>query len=611
MQKLGKHPLSTESGATGMGKWAQAFGGTGLLEMNIGRNGISMQLGMGGIDVGGALYDLGKRSYDKSMLQRYEREHGKDKGEAAYSAYVYGDWTQEHTAARLASGKDELYFSGGKEYTAKTSSNGKGGRRIEITDSKDRRLNAIQLGHEAYRDGIVGGNNAQETIAAVLGHTGMGVRMEADGKRVEANDLLRAEMDAYKRGDMDALLMNALTNYDSTDDYWKLISRADGTHSFEAEYDKDGNLIREVTIEYQDTDGNVLGTAKPEGQEFQRGLGQAASLANAFGKERVMQMLGMKDINDLSHYDNKTLKDVLKLDDRSLMLLRRSGGVNLESFNVGEKEILSLLGEKLLKRIGGKWDGKNWVGLEKLSEYASLTDRKVLEGGIVAKVNEDGSFTYGTIEERIGRDTRSYYIYNAEKNEKRSEYGGLDSRTIISRDLKGNIIDKQTKTFDGWTTVQSMLPGEDSKGKIPYTAKAFIPMNVRDLYGGKRTIKVGPETIAEGAVAYKIVKSHNDNLKTQYIYEGDIYLQAVMGNLLAKGYRIGADGNAGYAEGRHLGHPTKNYGNTGCGVTGGDNNMTNFYSYTNFLTKTLGLPVGTVLFGKIYQKDNPYEWVYR
>ena len=90
MQKLGKHPLSTESGATGMGKWAQAFGGTGLLEMNIGRSGISMQLGMGGIDVGGALYDLGKRSYDRSMLQRYEREHGKDKGETAYSAYVIG-----------------------------------------------------------------------------------------------------------------------------------------------------------------------------------------------------------------------------------------------------------------------------------------------------------------------------------------------------------------------------------------------------------------------------------------------------------------------------------------------------------------------------------------
>ena len=259
MQKLGKHPLSTESGATGMGRWAQTFGGTGLLEMHIGRSGISMQLGMGGIDVGGALYDLGKRSYDKSMLKAYEREHGKDKGEAAYSAYVYGDWTQEHTAARLASGKDELYFSGGKEYTAKTSSNGKGGRRIEITDSKDRRLNAIQLGHEAYRDGRVGGNNAQETIAAVLGHTGMGVRMEADGKRVAGSDLLRAEMDAYKRGDMDALLMNALTNYDSTDDYWKLME--DGSLAYDGDdwlKDSNGNQI-------YDEDGNAIGANEIEG----------------------------------------------------------------------------------------------------------------------------------------------------------------------------------------------------------------------------------------------------------------------------------------------------------------------------------------------------------
>ena len=102
--------------------------GINLLEMHIGRNGISMQLGMNGIDVGGALYDLGKRSYDKSMLKAYERAHGKDKGEAVYSAYVYGDWTQEHTAARLASGKDELYFTEGKEYTARTTSNGRSGK---------------------------------------------------------------------------------------------------------------------------------------------------------------------------------------------------------------------------------------------------------------------------------------------------------------------------------------------------------------------------------------------------------------------------------------------------------------------------------------------------
>lgn len=62
------------------------------------------------------------------------------------------------------------------------------------------------------------------------------VRMEADGKSVNANDVLRAEMEAYKRGDMSALAMHALTNYDSSADYWKLME--DGSLA----YDGDGWL---------------------------------------------------------------------------------------------------------------------------------------------------------------------------------------------------------------------------------------------------------------------------------------------------------------------------------------------------------------------------------
>ena len=567
----------------------------------------------------------------------YERKNGSGTGTALRSQYGFGDKMARRQADDILHGRAELIKDGTSvtvEGRAKTIFDGK--RKIYVNGSnsdgtvESALAMGITLQHEAYRDGITESGAAQktETVQSVYKHTEMARRMAGDSMtgRMMSGVLsrmpeLKSDVGNYNRyiiamaraGGDEAKRREAYEQYaayvdgtyDSSGDYWKLISRADGTHSFEADYDKAGNLIKEVTIEYQDADGKVLGTAKPDGKELQRGLGQAASLVNALGKERAMQMLGIKDINVLSQYDNKTLKDVLKLDDRSLMLLRRSGGVNLESFNVSEKEILSLLGEKLLKKAGGKWDGKNWVGLEKLSEYASLTDRKVLEGGIAAKVNENGSFTYGTVEERIGRDTRSYYIYNAEKNEKRLEYGGLDSRTIISRDLQGNIIDEQTKTFDGWTTVQSMLPGKDNEGKIPYTTEAFIPMNVRDLYDGKRTIKVGPETIAEGAVAYKILKMAEPRFGLK---AGDIYLQAVMGNLLVKGYRIGADGNAGYAEGRHLLHPTKKYGNMGCGVTG---SVDAFHAYTDFLTKTLGLPAETVIFGKIYQKDNPYEWVYR
>lgn len=118
------------SGQSTLGKIRESLSGTGLLELNIGSGGVSMQFGMGGIDVGGALYDLGKRGIDKAALEKYKKENVLE-GEAAYTAYVYGDWTQENTAARIAVGKDELIFcdgSGkGEMWQAQTTRNGSGG----------------------------------------------------------------------------------------------------------------------------------------------------------------------------------------------------------------------------------------------------------------------------------------------------------------------------------------------------------------------------------------------------------------------------------------------------------------------------------------------------
>ena len=404
MQKLGKHPLSTESGATGMGKWAQALGGTGLLEMNIGRNGISMQLGMNGIDVGGALYDLGKRSYDKSMLQRYEREHGKDKGEAAYSAYVYGDWTQEHTAARLASGKDELYFSGGKEYTAKTSSNGKGGRRIEITDSKDRRLNAIQLGHEAYRDGIVGGNNAQETIAAVLGHTGMAVRMEADGKTVAGSDLLRAEMEAYKRGDMSTLAMHALTNYDSTDDYWKVTK------------DKKGKILKiendnSNDITYVDEYGYTIGT------EAYKGGSKTQFIADKLGmsKEEANRMLtnaGYTYNLNTDFFEGKNAKQAFDITGLLEMNVGAEKQGNWGIYVAGEaKQFFDTAGKKVSS------------GLTRFGNKMGNTFDWIFKRGIYSKGYELLKGKYDSVEG---------LPYSANKSDWR-----MDSKSILTADSKG------------------------------------------------------------------------------------------------------------------------------------------------------------------------------
>jgi hypothetical protein len=192
-----------------IGDLADLFKGTGLLEVNIGAGGVSSKIGSGGMALAENLYDFGKRTVDFTSIRMYAEKNDAAKGKAALNAYVYGDRTQENTAARLASGKDELDFvtKDGKpaNWTAQTTQNGKGGRRIEMLDSGDGYLNAIQLGHEAYRNGIVGTEAEQkaETRRAVIGHAGMASRMSAAG--IEFNGLLSKEIEAYNKGDFASL----------------------------------------------------------------------------------------------------------------------------------------------------------------------------------------------------------------------------------------------------------------------------------------------------------------------------------------------------------------------------------------------------------------------
>jgi hypothetical protein len=92
-----------------MGALRDNLTGVGLLEMNIGLDGETHgRLGTGGIDLGGSLYDLAKRGIDYAELKQYMSENEKKKGETSWKAYVFGDWTAENTAMRLAGGLDRL-----------------------------------------------------------------------------------------------------------------------------------------------------------------------------------------------------------------------------------------------------------------------------------------------------------------------------------------------------------------------------------------------------------------------------------------------------------------------------------------------------------------------
>jgi len=204
-------------------KVSNGLRGIGLLEVNFGSQGATASIGTGGIDVGGALYDLAKRGIDYAGMSMISNDKIR---EAAIKAYGYGDWTAENASMRIASGLDELLFDKSLDGFGYTASNGNGGRTITIQDSGNAFTNAVFLQHEAYRDGIVAAGNSQETLTAARAHTEMAMRMQAEGYDMVSNPNLMLDMLAYGMGPD---FFNAYVGdmYDSSADYWKLTK--DGT----------------------------------------------------------------------------------------------------------------------------------------------------------------------------------------------------------------------------------------------------------------------------------------------------------------------------------------------------------------------------------------------
>jgi hypothetical protein len=153
----------------------------------------------------------------------------------AWKAYVYGDFTQENTAMRIANGKDYLDFTDkdfgvddeGRIRFGETVSGGRDGkgRTITITDIGDLDIMSVVLGHEAYRDGSVGADNKQETRDAVIAHTKMAARMRAEGANFNGSAVgLDLAVYDYARsvGNMSIMAKYADAMYDSSGDYWEL-----------------------------------------------------------------------------------------------------------------------------------------------------------------------------------------------------------------------------------------------------------------------------------------------------------------------------------------------------------------------------------------------------
>jgi len=209
---------------------------SGLLELHLGRNGTSMNIGTGGVNVsysnlaaslrGAQVWNVNNRI--NSFIKKQETF---DADMALRAQYGYGDNVQKSQLWDILKGDTKIIADTEGDFFAQTTMVD-GQRVINLSGYKlgmnmEEQMNlAVMLGHEAYRDGIVSGDNYLETRTANRAHTEMALRMRSDGQEFHLNDNLIRDLVAYSLGDD---FFNAYSDsfYDSSADYWKLMR--DGT----------------------------------------------------------------------------------------------------------------------------------------------------------------------------------------------------------------------------------------------------------------------------------------------------------------------------------------------------------------------------------------------
>jgi hypothetical protein len=449
----------------GLGEVAERLDSSGLVELHVGSDGVTVGLGMEGLDVGGSMFRLGKAAWVRSGISAHARSGAAGLEEVLTKSYGYGDRRAQDLVWRLLQGRDTLQVGFGSEartsFRAVTHNDGEGGRKVYVQDvgtsQQDLLRAAIALQHEAYRDGLVGGRAAQqqETFEAAKAHTQMMLRVREDqgAGALRGDSNLSLDMWAYDQGES-TLREYINTSYDPSADYWRLLMRADGTHSLAY----DGR--KQLSLEYRDGEGETISTLVPRGQRSES-MGWAASLGNIVGVARAEELLG-KSAEDLSTYDDRTLMDVLELSEQEVFLLRKDPGLDLQSFEVTRTQRLSLIGEALLKKGGASWNpaAGYWEHCDGLD--LSLTDRR-LEGNIMAQVKSDGGFDYSTVSATVTRDNRSFKGWSRyERVQGSTRYQGLDTVELVKRDLAGKVLDSEL--LDSFHTVDNMttnLAGDD------------------------------------------------------------------------------------------------------------------------------------------------------
>ncbi|GMO28838.1 MAG: hypothetical protein Ta2F_04220 [Termitinemataceae bacterium] len=566
---------------------------SGLLELHLTKNGASMNIGTGGADVSyGNIASAMKGANVWALnndINSYSETSGNENKITLRAQYGYGDAQQRQNLYDILNGGAKLnmvenIITADGEFAKGQTELLDGQRVINLVGTKEKMsiaeqfAMAITLGHESYRDGVTDINNLIETQNAVFWHSAMAVRMIQDevytnaiGAVIAGDKNLQNDISAYLTGNINFFNQYVNANYDSSADYWKLKQYKDGSILLEDDEKKD-----QLTIEYYDSDKTTLLGSTSQVLSNKDGIdgrdGRAASLAQMLGLEHLSKMLGI---------------------DTSKMSLNEAGVA-------------------LLTKNGFEWNDSKGIWSSASGEGNFDMSAFTINGNLYTVLNDQGTLNWYSAKEEIIRDPMSYAILTNGKRD--LKYGGLDSIIVTQYDLDGKIVN--TITSNGWTTVQSLIPTKEDGNITGYTFKDFLKATWSSVVKGcsglpqsglSGVFNVGPETIAVGEVAYKLLERQTSN-ETIKLQKGDFYFQAVSGKLVS-GSSIDVNGHTELSNSALLKHDTGYFGNTGCFVTGNgvQGSGVVWKQYMNFIKNNAQMPSGYVLRGTVSNKNSPVK----
>jgi hypothetical protein len=392
----------------------------GLLEMHLGNDGFSMNIGTTGVDASvGTIASAAKgleawkvnaeiwtskeeeaRKYASQLRTLYS---GNDINRAEYEAML----SEKTNVVEDRNVKDTQSVSDGKTKTIILGSDA-----LDIGSQFG--LNVV-FSHESYRNGLDDGAEGQriETDTAAMGHIATanalistyGLGAIGLGMAAEALSYNRVVQTNNPEG-----IADILGKYDSSGDYWKLITRSDGTHKLE--WDDNKYLTTVFQARGEDGAWEDIKTKQEAGwnnKDKWKNITFGQSLVQILGEDRASDLLKANGI--YSHFFD-TLTEL------------------------SDAERQQKLGERLMTNQGMSFNG-TWQGTS-----AFLLTDNIVDGYILTNRASNGMLDKYTVSATLERRYMSYeskqglgVVANAANNK------ALDAILFAKKDLAGNQID--------------------------------------------------------------------------------------------------------------------------------------------------------------------------